>query len=119
MRIHETVREDIVIIKPEGRLTVETEAHLREAVWRLIDAGRTHLVLNLAEVPHMDNAGLGAIAEMYVCARRRGGDLKLVNVSGRNHQLLTITNLLTVLETYDSEDNVERSFARDSRELLT
>jgi anti-sigma B factor antagonist len=110
MRIEETVRGDVVIIEPKGRLTVEIEEQFRETVRRLLESGRTRLVLNLANVPSIDSCGLGAIVQGYISARRRGGDLKLLNVSGRNHHLLTITKLLTVFETYDSEDEVGRSF---------
>jgi anti-sigma B factor antagonist len=114
MRIEETVRGNVVIIEPKGRLTVEIEEQFRDTVRRLLESGRTRLVLNLANVPSIDSCGLGAIVQGYISARRRGGDLKLLNVSGRNHHLLTITKLLTVFETYDSEDEVEAQLWRDS-----
>jgi anti-sigma B factor antagonist len=110
MTIEETVYGNVVIIEPKGRLTVEIEEQFRDTVRRLLESGRARLVLNLASVPYIDSCGLGAIVQAYVSARRHGGDLKLLNVSGRNHRLLTITKLLTVFETYDSEDEVGRSF---------
>jgi anti-sigma B factor antagonist len=110
MRIGETIRGDVVIIEPKGRLTVETEQEFRETVRRQFDAGRTRLVLNLADVPYIDSCGLGAMTQEYISARRRGGDLKLLNLSGRNRHLLTLTKLVTVFETYDSEEEAARSF---------
>jgi anti-sigma B factor antagonist len=114
MRIEETVRGNVVIIEPKGRLTVEIEEEFRETVRRLLESGRTRLVLNLANVPSIDSCGLGAIVHGCVSARRRGGDIKLLKVSGRNHHLLAITKLLTVFETYDSEDEVDAQLWRDS-----
>ena len=110
MKIEETTRGHVVIIAPNGRLTIETEASFRGAVRRHLDGGRTQIVLNLADVPLIDSCGLGAIAQEYISARRRGGDLKLLNVGARNQHLLTLTKLATVFETFDSEEEAARSF---------
>jgi anti-sigma B factor antagonist len=110
MWVNEHICNDVVFIEPKGRLTVETEAEFVGAVKRLLDAGRTRLVLNLADVPYIDSSGLGAIAHTYTSAWRRGGDLKLLNVRARNRQLLTVTKLLTVFEVFDSEAEAIRSF---------
>ena len=112
MEIEETVRHDVVILEPKGRLTVETEQQFKESIERWLEAGRTRLVLNLGHVPYIDSCGLGAIAQAYVATRQRGGKLKLLNVAGRNRHLMTVTKLLTIVETYDSEDEAERSFGR-------
>ena len=112
MRVQQRIRDDIVIIEPQGRLTIETEAEFVQAVRGLIEMGRTRLILNLADVPYIDSSGLGAIAHAYTSAWRRGGDLKLLNVGKRNLQLLTVTKLATVFELFDSEDNAVRSFDR-------
>jgi anti-sigma B factor antagonist len=117
MRIDETIRHDVVFIEPKGQVTLDTEAQFRQTVRRHFDAGRTRLVLNLAEVPYIDSCGLGAIAQEYISARRRGGDLKLLNVSGRNHHLLVLTKLLTVFETFDSAEEAARSFGAPPRVL--
>ncbi len=110
MTIEETIRGNVVIIAPQERLTVETEERFRETVRRLFDGGWTRLVLDLAKVPYIDSCGLGAMTQECISARRRGGDLKLLNVGGRNHQLLTLTKLLTVFETYDSAAEAVQSF---------
>lgn len=101
MQVLEHVYPDVVILELAGRLTVETEAELKAAVRRQLDGGRVHLVLDLARVPYIDSCGLGTMVQAYVSAHRLGGTLRLVNVAGRNRQLLTITRLLTVLQPYE------------------
>jgi anti-sigma B factor antagonist len=63
--------------------------------------GWRHIVLDLARVPYIDSCGLGTMVQGYVSAHRLGGSLKLLNVNGRNRQLLTVTRLLTVFEEYE------------------
>lgn len=110
MRIDDRVSNDIVVIEPKGRLTVETEPLFRHHFMGLLEAGKTRFALNLSGVPYIDSVGLGAIVRAYTSARRRGGDLKLLNVEGRNRHLFTITKLLTVFDTYESEDDLHRAF---------
>ena len=110
MRIDEHVRNHVVVVEPRGGLTVETEADFTGAVRRLLTAGHSRLVLNLAHVPRIDSCGLGAIAQAYVSVWSRGGMLKLLHVSARNLQLLAVTKLSTVFEIFDSEEAAERSF---------
>jgi anti-sigma B factor antagonist len=111
MQIGERVCGDVVIVEPRGRLTEENELQFTGTIRRLLEQGRTRLVLNLAGVPSIDSIGLGAIVQAYISARRCGGELKLLNVTGHSHQLLATTKLLTVFETYDSEHEAELSFS--------
>jgi len=94
----EHVFSDLVILELTERLTVETESDLRDAVRVQLDAGRRHLVLDLARVPYVDSCGLGTMVQAYVSAHRQGGSVKLMNVNSRVRQLLRITRLLTILE---------------------
>lgn len=103
MNLIEHIRPDVVILEPRERLTVENEGELRHVVRRHLDAGRSCLVLNLASVPYIDSCGLGTIAQSHLSAQRRGGWLKLLNVNGRNRQLLTVTRLLDVIGVYEPE----------------
>ena len=115
MNIEERIRGHVVIIEPQGRLTVETEAHFIGTINRLLDAGRTRLALNMAAVSAIDCRGLGAIAHAYSAARARGGDMKLFNLTPRCRTLLAVTRLLTVVPAYDSEAEATRSFIQHSR----
>jgi anti-sigma B factor antagonist len=103
VQVFEHVYPNVVVLELTERLTVETEAHLKEAVRRQLDAGRKHLVLNLARVPYVDSCGLGTMVQAYVSAHRAGGSVKLSNVTPRVRHLLTITRLLTVFEFYQPE----------------
>ena len=97
MNLVEHIHPDVVVIEPRERLTVENEADLRRVVRTHLEAGRVQLVLDLAHVPYIDSCGLGTIAQTYVSAHCRGGWLRLLNVTGRNLQLLSVTRLLTVI----------------------
>ena len=103
MQVLEHVYPNVVVLELTERLTVETEADLKNAVRRQLDAGRRHLVLDLARVPYVDSCGLGMMVQAYVSAHRAGGSVRLLNVTPRVRHLLTITRLLTVFERYQPE----------------
>ena len=116
MHIIEHRRPGLVILEPTERLTVETEADLKEAVWRLLAVGHTRLVLDLARVPYIDSCGLGAIAHAHLSASRRGGWLKLLNVNARNLQALLVTRLLSVLHLYELYEPEKEDDEEDQEE---
>lgn len=97
MKITERLSDEVLVIEPKGRITVETEPEFASYFIRLLEAGHRRLAISLAAVPYIDSVGLGAIVRAYTSTRRRGGDLKLIEVHGRNRHLLEITKLLTVL----------------------
>jgi anti-anti-sigma factor len=103
MELIQRVLPEVVVLQPRERLTVENEAELKEAVSQQLLAGRVWLVLDLAEVPHIDSCALGTIAQAHLDAQRAGGWLRLQNVTGRNRQLLSVTRLLGVIGTYGRE----------------
>jgi len=103
VQVLEHVYPNVVILELTDRLTVETEAELKDAVRRQLDAGRRHLVLDLARVPYVDSCGLGTMVQAYVSAHRMGGSVKLLNVGQRVRQLLTVTRLMTVFELYQPQ----------------
>ena len=109
MKVIEHVQSNVVVLELTERLTVETESALRDAVRRLLDAGRRHLVLDLARVPYVDSCGLGTMVQAYVSAHRAGGFVKLMNITPRVHQLLTVTRLLTVFELYQPQARALRA----------
>jgi anti-sigma B factor antagonist len=102
VQVLERVYPNVVILELTERLTVETEADLKAAVRRQLDAGRRHLVLDLARVPYVDSCGLGTMVQAYVSAHKVGGSVKLLNVTSRVRHLLTITRLFTVFELYQA-----------------
>jgi len=111
MKIVERQVGDITVLGLQGSLRIgESDDKLRNAVSRLVDSGQRKILLNLAEVSYMDSAGLGEVVRCYATLNRAGGRMKLVNLTARIRDLLTITKLLTVFDTYDSEDLAIRSF---------
>jgi anti-sigma B factor antagonist len=79
-------------------------------VTKLADSGKTKILLNLADVPYVDSAGLGEIVRTYTTVSRKGGKLKLLNLTKKIQDLLSITKLLTVFETYEAEGEAVNSF---------
>jgi anti-sigma B factor antagonist len=111
MKIVERQVEDVVILDLHGKILIgEGDDALREAVTKLSDSGKTKILLNLAEVPYVDSAGLGEIVRTYTTVSRKGGKLKLLNLTKKIEDLLSITKLLTVFETYESEDEAVKSY---------
>lgn len=98
MEVLEHSRAGVLILQPRAEITADTELELQDTFRRHLSAGHIHLVLDLAHVPYIDSCGLGRVVQAYVSTKRLGGDLKLMNVSGRNLQLLTVTRLLSVLK---------------------
>ena len=111
MKITERLVGDVVLLDLQGKILIgEGDDQLREAVTKLADSNRTKILLNLAEVPYVDSAGLGEIVRCYTTVSRKGGRLKLLNLTKKIQDLLAITKLLTVFETYDSEAEAVKSF---------
>jgi anti-sigma B factor antagonist len=93
----------------------EGDELLRDKINSLLNQGFKKIVLNLAEVPYIDSAGLGEIVRTYTTVSRQGGSLKLLNLTKRIADLLSITKLLTVFETFDSETEAVRSFSASAK----
>ena len=111
MKIVEREVEDVIILDLHGKILIgEGDDALREAVTKLVDAGKQKVILNLGDVPYVDSAGLGEIVRCYTTVSRKGGKLKLLNLTKKIEDLLAITKLLTVFETYEDEKEATGSF---------
>src|SRR5258706_1724373 len=116
MQIEERTIGDVVVLDVKGRVMLgEGDELLRDKVNSLMNQGRKKIVLNLAEVPYIDSAGLGEVVRTYTTVSRQGGHLKLLNLTKRITDLLAITKLLTVFETFDSENEAVRSFSASAK----
>ena len=112
MTITERIVGDVALIDIKGRVTFGEGAELlRDKVNSLLNQGRKKLLLNLAGVDYLDSAGLGEMVGTFATVRRQGGTLKLLGLTSRIHDLLSITKLLTVFDTFDSEAEAVRSFS--------
>jgi anti-anti-sigma factor len=108
----EHVRSDVVILEPRGSLTADTEPYLQEAVRRQLSTGHVNLILDLAQVPHIDSCGLGRIVQAHVSAQHQGGRLRLMNVNDRNRQTLTVTRVGSILEIHETDAHRHAVHAR-------
>ena len=111
MQIDERPSGDVMILDVKGKLTIgEGDELLKDKINSLIQQGHKKLILNLEGVPYVDSAGLGEIVRTYTTVSRQGGNLKLLNLTKRIEDLLSITKLLTVFDTYESEQEALNSF---------
>ena len=113
MQIEERMVGDVVMLDLKGKITLgEGDELLKDKVNSLVNQGHKKIVLNLAGVPYIDSAGLGEVVRTYTTVSRQGGSLKLTK---RITDLLSITKLLTVFETFDSENEAVRSFSASAK----
>jgi len=112
MQIDERVVGDVTILDLKGKMTLgEGDELLREKVSSLVSQGQKKLIMNLDGVPYIDSAGLGEIVRTYTTVSRQGGKLKLLNLTKRIEDLLSITKLLTVFEVFEDEAEALESYA--------
>ena len=106
----------VTVLTLSGRLVLEDgDAVFRDVVNDLTARDRVYLVVNLGEVTYIDSAGIGVLVGRFLSLRRRGGDMKLVNLTSRSHRVMTITQLLDVFDCFDSVDEAVESFAIANR----
>lgn len=111
MEIAERTVSDVTVLDLKGKMTLgEGDELLKDKINSMLASGKKKLVLNLEGVPYIDSAGLGEIVRTYTTVSRQGGSLKLLNLTKRIEDLLSITKLLTVFETFDSEAEAVNSF---------
>ena len=111
MQIEERPSGDVMILDVTGKLTIgEGDELLKDKINSLIQQGHKKLILNLEGVPYVDSAGLGEMVRTYTTVSRQGVNLKLLNLTKRIEDLLSITKLLTVFDTYESEQDALNSF---------
>jgi anti-sigma B factor antagonist len=111
LEIQERQAGDVTILDMDGKITIgEGSTSLRTAIRRLAEEGKKKILLNLEKVGYMDSTGLGELIASYTTVSRDGGQLKLLQLSGKIQDLLVITKLLTVFDTYDKEEDALGSF---------
>ena len=106
MSVKLTTRQvgDVTVVDAAGRITLgEGASTFRDKIRDLATGGNKKLLLNLAEISYIDSSGIGELVSSYTTANNQGGHLKLLNLTKKIQDLLMITKLLTVFETYDNE----------------
>jgi anti-sigma B factor antagonist len=111
--LYMTVREvgPVIILDVSGRIALgEGSALLRKTIRDLLEAGQTKILLNLGDVNYIDSSGIGELVSAFTAVRNRNGELKLLNLTKKVHDLLQITKLFTVFDVYNEEPTAVRSY---------
>jgi anti-sigma B factor antagonist len=103
--------DGITIVDLRGRITLgEGAITVRDTVRHLLSSGRTRILLNLGDVNYIDSSGIGELVGAFTAAKKQGGELKLLNLSKKVHDLLQITKLYTVFHVEEDEAVAVKSF---------
>jgi len=103
----------VTALEIEGRIVLGEESNsFREKVKSLLAAGKKKIVLNMANVSYIDSAGLGTLVATFHSARSQGATLKLANLGAKFKEVLQVTKLMTVFDTYESETAAIQSFGQ-------
>ena len=112
LRVSLDRRGEITVLHMTGRLVLEDgDSVFRDAVNALAAENHINLVVDLADVTSIDSAGIGVLVGRFLSLRRRGGDMKLANLTVRSHRVMTITQLLKVFDCFDSVEEAVAGFA--------
>ncbi|MFQ5525736.1 MAG: STAS domain-containing protein [Thermoanaerobaculia bacterium] len=104
-------REGVTILEPKGKITIGVgDIALRDAVIDTLEAGALNILLDLGDVSTIDSSGVGEMVSAYTTVTNRGGKLKLLNLPPKVADILQITQLITVFEVFDDEDEAIGSF---------
>ena len=105
--------DGVTILDLSGRITLgEGSVQLRDAIRDLLSKGSKLILLNLGDVNYIDSSGIGELVSAYTTVRNQGGELKLLNLTKKVHDLLQITKLYTVFDVKDDEASAIASFNR-------
>jgi anti-sigma B factor antagonist len=112
MQIEQRMIGDVAVIQVLGDITLGKggDVILKDKIQSLLQQGYRKLLLDMGSVSYVDSAGLGQLVQVYATTSHLGGSLKLLHLTKRLKDLLVLTKLLTVFETYDSEASAIASF---------
>ena len=114
MNVVERRLGNVTVLDLKGRLVFEEgDGVLRDRINHLVDEGRVNILVNLQDVTYVDSCGIGVLVAKYVSLRRKGGDLRFVNLTPRSRRLLEITKLMGIFRIFDSEAEAIASFSSE------
>ena len=112
MQIAERSAGNVTVLDVSGQITfTQGDQVFKDKIHSLVHQGHKNILVNMANVTHVDSAGLGELVGAYTTVTRAGGSMKLVNLTKKLTDLLTITKLLTVFDTYESEQEALSKFS--------
>ena len=111
LNINERQAGDVTVLDMSGKITIgEGSVALRAAIRRLLEEGKKRILLNLAGISYVDSSGIGELVSSYTAINKEGGQLKLLSLTQKLQDLLTITKLLTVFDAYETEADALSNF---------
>ncbi len=111
LTINERTAGNVTILELDGKITIgDGSVQLREAVRKLLEQGHKNLLIDLGKVDYVDSSGIGELVSCYTTTKNQGGQLKLLNLTKKIQDLLSITKLLTVFETFEGESDALASY---------
>lgn len=120
LNITERHNKTVTILDLAGNIRIgDDPIKLRTALRVLVEEGKKNILVNMADISHIDSSGLGELVAGFVAVRKSGGELKLFNLTKRVNELMMITKLLTVFEVFESEAEAVESFQDASEDSET
>src|SRR5271168_2577956 len=111
MKVGSRVVNGVTIVDCSGRITLgEGSVVLRDAIKDLLAKGQKKILLNLGDVSYIDSSGIGELVSAFTSVRNQGGELKLLHLTKKVHDLLQITKLYTVFDVKDDEAAAVKAF---------
>lgn len=113
MKIDVRHKGGVAILQPQGKITIgEGDIVLRDAVVEALEAGSVNIILDLSDVKTIDSSGIGEMVSAYTTVSNRGGGLVLLDLPPKVADILQITQLITVFNVFDDEDEAIESFKK-------
>jgi len=111
MKISTRTVDAVTVVELDGKLMLgEDTEQFRTRIRELLDSGAKKILLNMGNIHYLDSSGVGELVRAYASASSQDGQLKLLNLTKRLHDLLTVTKLVTVFESFDDEARALESF---------
>jgi anti-sigma B factor antagonist len=102
----------VQVLDLKGKITIGSgDVQLRETINKLVDEGKKNILINMSDVTTIDSSGIGELVGCYTSVTNKGGRLKLLHLPPKINDVLTVTQLITVFDVYDSEQEAVASFA--------
>lgn len=111
MKIGKRKKGEVTILDLKGKILIGDGIDvLRESINEAIRSSEKKLLLNFEHVPYLDSTGLGEVVRSYTSLKKEGGTVKIINLTNKVRDLLSVTKLITVFETFEDEDKAIESF---------
>jgi anti-anti-sigma factor len=111
MKVTTRTSDGVEIIKLEGKITIGAgDSQLRESITNTLNQGKSKILLDMSGVTTIDSSGIGELVGSYTTVTNRGGKLKLLHLPAKVNDLLHVTQLITVFEVHENEQEAVKSF---------